>query len=413
VPWSLRYVSLRTRLKLVVQNREKSQWFQNLFDSAFEGIVVHEGGRIVDANESFARIFGYLREDVIGKNVLDFVSHDFQRVVSDKIASTSEEPYESNGLRRDGTEICIEIRGKKHFMQGRSLRLAAVVDVTARKKSEHDRVLYEASQEAVRTRDEFISIASHELKTPLAIIKIRTQMTKRSVAKEGLSALNSEKVKQFVDLMDRQADRLVRLVEDMLDVSRISSGKLRMNWEEFDLVSLATEIVTSMNSTAGEEQGQVSITLYGITSDVTSGPVSGALPIWADRFRIEQVLVNLLANALKYGKGMPIQLEIRSETDAVKLIVRDQGMGIAKEDQTRIFERFERAVSSANISGLGLGLYICKYIIEAHHGTIEVESESGKGAKFSVTLPNSPLKLLKREGLKSGYGKRRKESGDR
>lgn len=183
-------------------------------------------------------------------------------------------------------------------LQGR-LRLAV-----AQRAIERDRVLYEAARESVRVRDEFLSIASHELKTPLTNIKLQTEIAKRWIARGDAEPFRPENLGKFVDQMDRQADRLTKLVEEMLDVSRISAGKMRLERSAFDLAESVREVVASFGS---------SLRQSGCAIEVGGGPA----PIRADRFRIEQVIVNLLSNAMKYGKGRPIRVEIHPVSTAV------------------------------------------------------------------------------------------------
>ncbi|HXH29267.1 MAG TPA: PAS domain-containing sensor histidine kinase [Bacteriovoracaceae bacterium] len=251
-------------------------------------------------------------------------------------------------------------------------------DIQAQKETE--RALSEATENAklaIRARDEFMSIASHELKTPLTSLKLQLQLRGRNLSKGDFSGFTPEKITKMVEADNRQIDRISRLIDDMLDVSRINTGKLTMEFERFDLCSLAEEVLSRYRDQFDSLGLKVSL--------VCCDPVEG---YW-DRFRIEQAIANLLMNAMKYGGGNPVEISVGLKSGRAILMVRDQGIGIAKENMERIFKRFERAVAPSEISGLGLGLYITKQILELHGGGIRVESESGKGSTFIIELPIS------------------------
>ncbi len=231
-------------------------------------------------------------------------------------------------------------------------------------------------QSAVIARDEFLSIASHELKTPITTMKMQAQLAKRSFEKMDPTERSGERVVKMLEQSDRQLDRLARLVDDMLDISRISTGKLAMNPERVDLSTLAGEVVERYRHEFKQAGAKIDLVSDG----------AGAVGNW-DRLRIEQVISNLLVNALRYGRGKPVRVVVGSDGGAAILKVQDQGIGIAAEDHERIFSRFERAVPASEGSGLGLGLYIVRQILENHGGSIWVDSAPGKGATFTVRLP--------------------------
>ncbi len=258
----------------------------------------------------------------------------------------------------------------------RPITLVSAVQVALRSRKRQFQVkeLLRAQQEATQVRDEFISIASHELKTPLTSLKLQTQLNQRMMKREN-GEIPRDRVNKLVENTDRQVDRLSRLVEDMLDVSRINTGKLALQKTEVDLAELVSEIVERLTPQLSAARCTVSLTLE-----------NGVKGSW-DRFRIEQVIINLVTNAIRYAAEKPIHVSV-SQTDGIAtLVVRDEGCGIAPENRERIFQRFERILSSHGIDGLGLGLYICKQIVEAHGGSIRVDDKQIKGACFVVELP--------------------------
>jgi signal transduction histidine kinase/putative methionine-R-sulfoxide reductase with GAF domain len=223
---------------------------------------------------------------------------------------------------------------------------------------------------AVAVRDDFLSVAGHELKTPLTALLLQAQALGRGAVEPELIAR--------VDKLVRHIGRLGKLVDELLDVSRITSGRLRLELEDVDLTALVVENVGRLSDEASRAGSAVQLAI--------DGELRGR---W-DRTRIDQVVSNLLSNAIKYGQGKPIDVAASRAHDRAIVVVRDHGIGIAAEDQARIFGRFERAVSSRHFGGLGLGLWIVRQIVEAHGGTIAVESAPGEGAQFRVELPFTP-----------------------
>jgi PAS domain S-box-containing protein len=244
--------------------------------------------------------------------------------------------------------------------------------VTARKRVEK---LASELQEAVAARDTFLGIASHELKTPLTSLKLQSEMNLKIFDRDGVTAFTHDKLKKLLVNSIKQIERLSRLVNDMLDISRISAGKLAMNFSNGDL----SEVVTA---TVEHFSAQFAATGSKIDLDLEPGIV---IPL--DMDRMEQVLTNLMTNAMKYAPEKPIHVWLRRVNHQAILRVVDQGPGVLAKHQERIFERFERATSASEVSGLGLGLHISKQIVEAHRGTIRVESQEGEGAAFIIELP--------------------------
>ena len=228
-------------------------------------------------------------------------------------------------------------------------------------------------QRSIQLRDEFLSVASHELRTPLASLILQLQLSRRANDRGDDRARIGERL----EVAERQQQRLSTLVEEMLDVSQISLGKLDLQRADVDLVGVVTAVIGRLEAQAVKS---------GSTLRLSSA--SAAVGRW-DAARLDQVVTNLVRNAITHGEGKPIELVIAGDAE-VSLEVRDQGIGIAPEDLERVFERFERAVSARNYGGLGLGLYLSREIIHAHGGELTVRSVPAGGSTFRVTLPRSP-----------------------
>ncbi|WP_093414812.1 MULTISPECIES: hybrid sensor histidine kinase/response regulator [unclassified Pseudomonas] len=230
-------------------------------------------------------------------------------------------------------------------------------------------------EQAVRMRDDFMSIVAHEVRTPLNGLILETQLRKMHLARGNVAAFTPDKMQSMVERDERQINSLIRLIEDMLDVSRIRTGKLSIRPTRFDLAALVSQLLH--NFAPQVEAADASVSL------VAEQPVYGS---W-DEFRIEQVVSNLLTNALRYGGKGPIEVKVYCQDGQARIEVRDRGIGISEENQKRIFQQFERVSAKSVVAGLGLGLFISEQIIAAHGGTIGVESTIDQGALFRVCLP--------------------------
>lgn len=255
------------------------------------------------------------------------------------------------------------------------------VNITQLKRAE------ETANAAISVRDQFLSIASHELKTPLTPLCLQLEIMQRMLRSGASPEQVYQKLPVFVDRLFRLTDRLTHLVDELLDVSRINNGKLLLEKEEIFLSPLVQDVCDRFGQDLSRTKSQLHLHLE-----------QGVLGSW-DKLRLEQVTTNLLTNAIKYGDGKPIDVITRTDADVAVLQIRDHGIGIAPEDQARIFQLYERAVSPSHFGGLGLGLYIVRQIVEAHGGDVSLESAPGQGSTFTVRIP-----------LQSEFGKFKKES---
>ncbi|MCU0127110.1 hybrid sensor histidine kinase/response regulator [Pseudomonas vlassakiae] len=235
-------------------------------------------------------------------------------------------------------------------------------------------------EHAVRMRDDFMSIVAHEVRTPLNGLILETQLRRMHLARGNLEAFSADKLQAMVERDERQINSLIRLIEDMLDVSRIRTGKLSLRPRAFDLSQLVRGLVENFSAQATALETTIEL--------LRCEPLTGE---W-DEFRIEQVVANLLSNALRYGERRPIHVQVFECDGMAAVQVRDHGIGISASNQQRIFQQFERVATQQASNGLGLGLYISEQIVQAHGGQIKVQSDVGKGSTFTLLLPLAGVK---------------------
>lgn len=344
-------------------------------------IVDRTDGRIVHLNRVAEELFGYRREELVGQPVEVLLPAQVREAHRGHRAGYAAAPrtrpmgfgQDLFALRKGGEEFPAEVSLSPLDADGGSYAITAIRDVGERKKLEERARLYRQAQEEVRRRDEFLSVASHELRTPVAALQLQLQMLYRVAAREAapLSPVLVDKV----EALERQTRRLTVLVNELLDVSRMRLGRLELRLEELDLAELARDSLRQLEGELSRSGSRIALR--------ADAPATGR---W-DRLRLEQVVTNLLVNAAKFGEGRPIAVTVQAEAGLARLAVADQGIGISPEHQDRIFGRFERAASPEHYGGLGLGLYIAREIVEAHGGHIRVASAPGLGSTFTVELP--------------------------
>lgn len=332
-------------------------------------------GHVATWNPGAERAKGYRAEEIIGKHFSIFyppevVARGFCEMELE--TALREGRFEDEGvrIRKDGTQFWANVVITPLFdRQGTHLGFSKITrDLSERRKWEADRIQLAQANEALRLRDEFLSIASHELRTPLMSLQLQLDL--------ALDQLGSAepKVTSKLDRASRNAQRMSELITALLDVGRISAGNMTIAPTSTDLGALVDEVVDRISDTAADAK-----------CEVTVSTEPGIVGIW-DPMRISQVVSNLLSNAFKYARGTSIHVSTRRREGSVELRVRDHGPGIAVQDRERIFARFERA-SARSLGGLGLGLYVAHQIVTAHGGSIRVDEVEGAGALFVVELP--------------------------
>jgi len=383
--------------------RESEERFRLMVESVedYAVFMLDPDGRIATWNKGAERNKGYKAHEIIGQHFSKFYPE--VDVAAGKPAFELEEAirvgkFEDEGwrVRKDGTmfwaNVVITVMRDK---SGKVVGFSKVTrNLTERKRAEDElraayadlEVRIEArtrelsaakakAEAAVKARDEFFSIASHELKTPLASLKLQSQIRKRNVQRGNLKDFAPENLAELCADDERQVDRLSFLVNNLFDIAKLTKGSLDLALETFELDGLLREITKQMAPTLTETDNSLTL------------KANGAVRVTWDRMRIGQVISNFLSNAGKYAPGTPVQVSAINDGEKVFIRISDRGPGIQASDQSRVFLPFERVRTKGDIEGLGLGLYIAKQIVEAHQGSIEIESEVGKGATFVISLP--------------------------
>ncbi|MFS8067243.1 MAG: ATP-binding protein [Byssovorax sp.] len=308
-------------------------------------------------------------------------SEDLARVTARwKESVTTGEVYEMEFRlrRKDGAHRwflarALPLRDK----EGRIVKwFGTCTDIHEQKHATEERQeMLQRAEAAIRARDAFLAVAAHELNTPLTPLRFEVEGLTRAVSAGRADRLTPERIAGKMAIVERQIGRLERLVSDLLDVTRIAGGRLDLKLDDVDLAEVARVVV---------EEHRSALERAGSTISLDLAP--GVIGRW-DRGRLDQVVSTLLSNAIKYGRGQPIAIEVRGDGERASITVTDRGLGVAPEHQRRIFEQFERAVSERRYGGLGLGLWIAQQVASALGGSVSLKSEPEAFSTFTVELP--------------------------
>lgn len=335
--------------------------------------IIDADGNLVFNSPASKRIHGYEEEELLGKNTLHLIHPDDLATVGKVMGELLEAPGNIGSVQyryqnKDGTYVWMEATAVNQMQNPLVQGLVAISrNVEQRKRLEME------LEEALRMRDEFMSIASHELKTPVASIKLQLQILQR--LGKGLSSAPGVSKIESMDGMLLQINSLQRLIEDLLNVSRIRMGLMTHEPVQTNFSYLIELVLGRFEKMFEEAQCPLNVKLQ---SDIH-------LPL--DPIRMEQVLINLFSNAIKYAPGAQVDVELRLDGNHAVFSIFDNGPGIPNHKHETIFNLFERGLSKSNVSGMGIGLYVCKCIISLHKGTIDVTDNQGKGTGFILRLP--------------------------
>ncbi len=358
--------------------RESEEWYRTLFRQSPDSTLLIEPHtsdgvwRIVDCNDAACRMNGYAREELVGQPIDIYLPGPADpEVLAAHLARLQRMGFDRREVlhrRKDGTVFPLEASISLISLGGREMILGIDRDITERKGSD----LLAHADAAASARDEFLTVVSHEMKTPLTLMKGNLQLLRLRAEQQDDAA-----IRKSSETVERQVDRLTRLIDDLLDVSRVGTGRMHIEMLPFDLNDVVREAV--------EEQAE-SNPAFALRLDRHAE----SLWVWADRGRILQVISNLLTNAIRYSADRK-DIDIRTAKDGANAVVSitDYGIGIPEQQQAKVFELHFRGANApeANSGGLGLGLYISKSIIDRHRGTIGVQSSEAAGSTFSFSLP--------------------------
>lgn len=318
-------------------------------------------GQIIEANQAAVRAYGFTIDELLAKRVQDIRAPETHGLAPDQMerADTQGILFETFHRRKDGSVFPVEVSSLGTDVGGERVLLSIVRDISERKQAE-------------RQRSDFLHLAAHEMKTPLATFKGYVQILLRLGG-------HDEREREALDVLDRQTKRLARLVQRLLDASRIQSGEWTVSRAEVNVCELVEQAVRAVQ-------------------DLDRAPVTLEIRcerpciVFADSDQVREVLLNLLDNAVRYGReGGPVEVYVEARADEVVVSIQDHGPGISQEDQARLFQAWYQAAPMVRpTAGMGLGLYVSRAIVESHGGRIWVESEEGRGSRFSFALPTKP-----------------------
>lgn len=375
-----KYAGIAERKQMDEELMSSQERLKILFEYAPDAYYLNDlKGEFIDGNRAAEELTGYKREELIGGSFLKLNILPRAEILkaaallARNMLGQPTGPDEFILNRKDGSQVSVEIRTFPTKIKGKTVVLGIARDITERKR--RARELEEANErmkELDRMKSHFLSNISHELRTPLASIKGFTETIL------GEKAMDEKNRQEFLQIIKEDTERLTLLINRLLNLSRIEVGKIKLKKQKIDLIEETREVISSYGSQAR------------IKNLVLESNLPGELhPVYADPEYIKEVLIQLLENAIKfteeYGK---VAVSVMDQSSQVEVSVSDTGVGIPKGDLPHIFEKFYKVERLAEeISGLGIGLPLVKSIIEAHGGKVEVESEVGKGSKFSFTLP--------------------------
>ena len=362
---------VRSQLAAIAGVAESEARYRTLFSATLDGVVVHQNGLVVDCNRAFTELTGFSEAELIGKPALDlYAPEERERALQ---WMQSGQPYQAQGMRKDGSRYWAAVHGQPIQIGGQTMRIATVTDITQRKEAELQQVRLSVEQEKVEVLQQFIDNLSHDLRTPLSTINTGLYLIRRM--KDDPERLDAQ-----VAGVQEQVSHLVRLIDDMLVMStldRRATGEYQFAWRDIN---------AEIADTVQEEMSQALRKRQVLTFEGEAGLPEALL----DMAEFRRLMKHLIQNAINFTpEGGTVTVTTRSDQEEIVVTVRDNGIGISSEDRPLIFDYFYRAdaARSPETGGTGLGLTIAQRIVDAHNGSIVVESTPGEGSTFLVRLP--------------------------
>jgi PAS domain S-box-containing protein len=375
---------------LALQNAEidrSREQLRTILDATTAVIYMKDAeGRYLFVNRQFGEVFGLERTEVLGKRDAEVLPEEAARVLHAHDLEVLERraPLEVEEVipARDSAHTYLSLKFPLLDAQGAPYGICCVAtDITERKRA--DEALRRAREgaererqlaETLRARDQFLAITSHELKTPLTSLQLQVASLRRLATAPAGGPAAADRVEAKCDIILRQVDRMTVLINNLIEVGRLTSGDLGLSRARVDLAEVVRRVLAASEDAIARSGSAVALR------------VADAVGSW-DRRLLETVVGHVVSNAVKFGEGRPIDIAVTTGGGRATLTVRDRGIGISTEDQRRVFDRFERAVSERNFGGFGIGLWVARQAVEAHGGHIAVRSEDGGGTTFTVDLP--------------------------
>lgn len=370
--------------------------YNTLIENSRDAIFVQRYGKIVFANEGAAKFLGYDNvEELNGKSILDFSPEEEKEKVRDRFRDMHKRQlsmliFDGSLLTKNKEIIHINNKSIYFLYEGEPTILSILSDITPEKQVEKLEMDVKETQEMNKMITEFFSNISHELKTPLHVIFSATQLL--SLYSKASEDECCKRQNQYLDVMKKNCYRLMRLINNILDMSILDSGFLNLNMKNYNIISVVEEVTLSVATFAESKQIEI----------VFDTEVEEKVMAF-DEEKIERCLLNLLSNAIKFtDSGGQIFVTIKDKVDRVSISIKDNGSGIPEDKLIKIFERFEKVDKSLrrDCEGAGIGLSLVKSLVEMHHGTVEVTSKFGEGSEFLIDLP---VMLLQGECEKSSF----------